>query len=114
MLAMNGHPFLGVNARPEPQLHSHRKRHHRVQIHAAVRQCAMQIDACGKCRELHNYYDSQYGIQKMQQSRLILFASSVKCEQTSIECRTLPVKRIPYETFHKVRLKWIRSSAASV
>lgn len=40
----------------------------------------------------------------MEQSRLIPFAPSVKCEQASIEWQRAPVKRIPRTNFHKARL----------
>lgn len=36
----------------------------------------------------------------MEQSRLIPFAPSVKCEQASIEWQRVPVKRIPRTNFH--------------
>jgi len=38
VLAMDGHPFLGVDSRGEPQLQAHRKGHERIEVEAAMGQ----------------------------------------------------------------------------
>lgn len=62
MLAMDGNPFLGVNSGPKPELHAHRKRHHRMQVDATMGQSAMQVNAGGKCGKLDNDNNSENGV----------------------------------------------------
>ena len=65
VLAMDGHPFFGVDSGPEPKLHAHRKSRHGMQIHAAMSQGSMQVDAGRKGRQLNNYNHSNHRVKQM-------------------------------------------------
>lgn len=57
VLAMHRDPFLCVDAGPQPKLHAHRKGNYGIEIHAAMSQCSMEVNAGGECGKLndHNY-----------------------------------------------------------